>query len=55
MRNCKDCVCIQCEKEFGINKEKCMCHKCETEFSGDGIGYCKKYREMWEDTQLKMF
>lgn len=52
---CKWCVCIDCEKEFEINKEECICYKCEDEFSGDGLGYCKKYREMYDRPQLSMF
>lgn len=52
---CEYCICIQCEKEFGTDKEKCMCHKCKADFNGDGVGYCKKYWEMRNNTQLKMF
>ena len=53
--DCKNCICIDCEKEFGINKEECICYKCETEFSGDGIGYCREYRKMHDRPQLSIF
>lgn len=55
MEKCKYCVCINCEREFGINKNECACYRCETDFSGGGIGYCQDYREMQDKPQLSMF
>lgn len=49
---CGDCICVRCEEEFGINKGECSCCRCEQELSGDGIGYCKRYREMCEEPQI---
>lgn len=49
---CGNCICVQCEEEFGIDKGECMCYRCKSDFSGDGIGYCKKYWHISNESQI---
>ncbi len=59
MNNCKHnykyCVCINCEEEYGTNKEKCSIHKCEDcvhDGFGYGLGWCRRYWEMQRYPQM---
>ncbi len=57
--NEKYCVCVRCEKEYGINKEKCSIHKCkdceQDEIGRHGLGWCKKYWKMKRNPQMNLF
>lgn len=47
LEKCEDCLCVECEINFGTIKEECNCKICITECA-DSVGWCKQYREKEE-------
>ncbi len=57
--NEKYCICIDCGKEYGTNKEKCSIHKCKDckpdGIGGYGLGWCRWYWEAQRHPQMSLF